>query len=215
MMGSFAIDSAMDSVRASDSMTHGPAMSSGFAPSPTVMFPIRAVTGTARYASGARAVSRRCVVLLRFGGAHKSEEKRMRAMRPALELGVELARDEIGMVGDLDDLHQASIRRGAADKQSRALEALAILVVHFPAVAMALADFVLTVELGGQAPRSDLARPRAQAHGAALLAGMGLAFHQVDDGVGAARAELGRERIFDAAYVTRKFDHRALQSQAD
>src|SRR5262245_3523538 len=100
----------------------------------------------------------------------------MRTVRTALELGMELTRDEIGMVGDLDDLDQAAVRCGAADQQARALEAFAILVVHFPAVAVTLADFVFTVELRRQSPRLDLARPRAQAHGAALLAGVGLPF---------------------------------------
>src|SRR5258705_9550638 len=119
------------------------------------------------------------------------------------------------MIGDLDDLDQAAVRRRTGYGEPPALQLLAIGVVHFPAVAMALADFGRAVELRGQRAGLDAARPRTEAHGATLLARVRLAFHQVDHGIRAAGAEFGRKRVLDAAHVARELDHRALQSQAD
>jgi hypothetical protein len=42
-------------------------------------------------------------------GADEAAEQRMRGERLALELGVELAPDEVGVVGQLDHLHQVQL----------------------------------------------------------------------------------------------------------
>src|SRR5919198_2473694 len=44
------------------------------------------------------------------GSADEFPEQRMRPGRPGLELGVELSGDEVGVVGQLDDLDQPPVR---------------------------------------------------------------------------------------------------------
>ena len=59
------------------------------------------------------------------GGADELPEERLRPGGPALELGVELRRAEPGVVGQLDDLDQATVGRPAAEDEARLLELLA------------------------------------------------------------------------------------------
>ena len=49
-------------------------------------------------------------------------EQRMRLVRLALELGMELAGDEERVVRQFDDLHQLAVRRQAAEDEARLLE---------------------------------------------------------------------------------------------
>ena len=72
-----------------------------------------------------------------------------------------------GWSGNLDDLDVSPIGRGAGDSQSAAGQRHFILAVEFVAMAVALADFRLSVGLVRQESWLQLARPRAQSHGAA------------------------------------------------
>jgi len=56
------------------------------------------------------------------------------------ELGVELAAEEIGVAGDLDDLDVGGVRGGAAEAQAAAGEKGFIFTIELVAVAVALAD---------------------------------------------------------------------------
>src|SRR5271156_5376569 len=49
---------------------------------------------------------------------NKSAKERVRLQRLGLELRVELAAQEKGVAGDLDNLHVGRIRRGAGDAQA-------------------------------------------------------------------------------------------------
>ena len=81
---------------------------------------------------------------------------------PRLELGVELRGDEPRMIGQLDHLDEAALLEGAADREARVDELLAVGVVHLVAVAVALGDDRLAaVDLAGlRCPRR--ARPPAR-----------------------------------------------------
>src|SRR5258707_14210565 len=67
-------------------------------------------------------------------------EQRMRLQRLGLELGMELAAQEIRMVGNLYDLHVSPIGRSAGDAQSASGQHRFIFAVELIAVAMSLAD---------------------------------------------------------------------------
>ena len=56
------------------------------------------------------------------------------------EFGVELAAEEVGMAGDLDDLDVGLVGRGARDAQAGAGEQGFVLAVELVAVTVALAD---------------------------------------------------------------------------
>src|SRR5438067_1994241 len=75
-----------------------------------------------------------------IAGLHKAAEERMRLQRFGLELGMELAAQEIRMIGNLHDLHVCTVRRGAGDAQPAAGEHRFILAVELIAMAMALAN---------------------------------------------------------------------------
>src|SRR6185312_4766012 len=71
------------------------------------------------------------------GGGHEVAEQRVRLLGAALELRVELRRQEPRMVLELDDLDEVLRRVHAGDDQARVLEELAELVVDLVAVAVA------------------------------------------------------------------------------
>ena len=79
--------------------------------------------GTARNARGLkRLIDGQLLVFARaraglrvlVGGAHELDEQRVRRVRPALELGVELAADEVRVLGQLDHLDEPLVGRRAA-----------------------------------------------------------------------------------------------------
>ena len=89
------------------------------------------------------------------------------SMRLGLELGMELAAEEPGMVA----ISQIStyVRSGVSPVMRRpaAFKRLFIFAVEFEAVAMALADLARAIGLAREAAFGQDAGPRAQAHGAA------------------------------------------------
>ena len=119
-------------------------------------------------------------------------EQRVRALRPGLELGVELAGDEPRVVAQLDDLDEAAVGRHAGQEHARALEGLAVAVVHLEPVAVPLVDDLLAVHRAGLRARQQLGRVEAEAHRAALVLEVPLVGHEVDDRVGREHVELGR-----------------------
>src|SRR3954451_15562993 len=96
--------------------------------------------------------------------ADEALEERCGPRRPRLELGVELARDEPGVVGQLDDLDEPALLERPADDETRVDELIAEEVVHLVAVPMALEDHRFAVELAGARPVADLDRLRAETH---------------------------------------------------
>ena len=83
------------------------------------------------------------------GCADEATEQRRRSRRAGLELRVELAGDEPGMVGELDDLDQEPFLERARDDEAACDELVAVVVVDLVAMAMALVDRRRAVELAG------------------------------------------------------------------
>src|SRR5712672_3569389 len=93
----------------------------------------------------------------------------MRLQWLRFEFWMELAADEERVIRDLDHLDVRAVRCRAGDAQAAAGEHGFVFAVEFVAMAMALADFKIAVDAVRQRVGLYLARPRAQAHGAAQL----------------------------------------------
>src|SRR6476659_636360 len=96
-------------------------------------------------------------------------EQRMRLVRFAVEFRMELAGNEKRMFCQLYNLHQLPIRRKSTEDQARFLEFLAICVVKFVTMSMALVDNKCAVKPRSLRTHDKLARLRAQAHRAAFF----------------------------------------------
>src|SRR5258708_35069994 len=94
-------------------------------------------------------------------------EQRMRLQRLRLELGMELAADEMRMIRQSHHLYVSTVGRRPRNSQSRRHHRLLVFAVEFVAMAVALADFQLAVDFVGQRVGLNLASPCAQPHGAA------------------------------------------------
>ena len=70
----------------------------------------------------------------------------MRLVRFAVELRMELARDEERMLGQLDDLDQLAVRREPGEGEIGFLKTFAVGVVKFVTVAMPLVDDESTIQ---------------------------------------------------------------------
>src|SRR5439155_26437642 len=150
---SFARARAMFRSCSSPSITQGPAMNARGAPSPTARS--RAIS-TRRVRSGPRSA----LGLPELpAGTDKAPEERMGEHRLRFEFGMELTGQEVRMVRDLHDLHEAAIGRLAAHAQTLPQHGVEILPVHLVAVPVALAD--LRPAVGAMCLRSRLedARP--------------------------------------------------------
>src|SRR5262249_29823808 len=139
----------------------------------------------------------------------------MRLPRPRAELGMELPGDEVGVLGDLDDLDQLFLGPDPGDTQARLLEAREIVVVHLVAVAMPLLDDPLPVQARGQAALAQHDRIEPQPHRAALVGQPALLGQEIDHQVRRRRVELRGAGAGEPADIARVLDHRALHAQAD
>src|SRR5438876_569584 len=200
--------------RSSVSTTQGPAMRNGDAPPPkwgamsVVVAGELGQGGSGPLLRGARAFS--CPVL-RARRADEAREQRVRPGRPGLELRMELAADEPGVIGKLDHLHERAVGRQAGAAHPVLREHVAIGVRHFVAVAMALAHLERSVGLGDPGAGTQLAGVRAQPHGPAQLLDAFLGAHQGDYRVLALGCELARVGVGELDHVTRELDDRCLQ----
>src|SRR5258706_8523223 len=140
-MPSFAPNSASASptrtLRSSDSTTHGPAMRNGTAPPPNFW---AMSVGQLGELSGLRAGAGVLFPVLQRGG-YEAREQGVGAHRPRLQLRVELAAHEPGVIGQLDHLDKRAVGRQPGTAHPELGEHIAIGVGHFVAVAMALAHF--------------------------------------------------------------------------
>ena len=91
-------------------------------------------------------------------------EERVGSVRPALELGVELARHEPWVIRELDHLHEPAVGRHPADAQTVFFQRLSVGVVDLVAVPVPLPDLGGAVD--GSDPRSLLEAWRATRRGA-------------------------------------------------
>src|SRR3954468_5161394 len=115
----------------------------------------------------------------------------------------------------LDHLDERAVWRQTAQVESVLDELVAILVVHFITVPMALAHLRDSVNRRRLGARAELARVRAEAHGAAHVGDVLLIFHQRYDGIPALRSELAGVAVSEAHDVARKLDDGRLHTQAD
>src|SRR5258707_518125 len=97
----------------------------------------------------------------------ESRKKRMRLQRFGLELRVELAPQEPGMLRRLDDLHVILVWRAPGDAQAGPDERSFVIAIEFVTVPVALADFQCPEAPGPGGPGPELEKPPAQPHGPA------------------------------------------------
>src|ERR1019366_9331509 len=152
---------------------------------------------------------------MRIGGSDEGAEQRMRFHRFGLELGMELAAEEPGMIGDFADLHVGSVGRLAGDTKSRGLQRFLVLAVEFEAVAVTLADLARSVSLPGEAAFGQDARPRAQTHGAAELVDTFQFAEFEDDAMRCGGIEFGGIGAIESSPVPGELDHQGLHTEAD
>ena len=142
-------------------------------------------------------------------------EKRMGFCRPRLEFRMELAAQEPGMSGDLDDLGEAPVRGGAGDPETLLNKRLLELIVEFVAVAVALADLRLPVGRAGKGVLLEDAGVGPEPHRGPLFGDLLLFGEEVDHRVGGGLVELGAVRPGQAADVPRIFHDGHLHPETD
>src|SRR5579862_821126 len=77
---------------------------------------------------------------------------------------MELAPNEMRMIGKFYHLYVGSVRSRARDSESCCGESSLVLAVEFITMAVALADLQLPINLVGQSPRFNFAGPGTQTH---------------------------------------------------
>ena len=119
------------------------------------------------------------------------------------------------MSRQLHHLHDVVVRGTAAEHDARLLQRVAVIIVHFKAVAVALIDEMLAVDLLRHGAGQDLAGISAQAHGAAQLLHFLLLRHQVNDMVGALGIQLRGVGVRKTQHIAAVFHHCHLHAEAD
>src|SRR5690349_20785657 len=79
---------------------------------------------------------------------------------------MELAADEMGMIGQFNHFNVGSIGRRSGNAQSGRCQRFFVFTVEFVAMPVTLADFCLAVDFISQGIGLDLAGPGSKAHGA-------------------------------------------------
>src|SRR5215471_319681 len=128
---------------------------------------------------------------------------------------MELAANEIRMLGNLDNLNIRPIRSRAADLQPATGQDGLVFAVEFVAVAMALADLRGIVNSGSEGVRLQLARPRAQAHRASQFINPAQLAQLINDAMRRAGIELARVCLLQSANVAGKLNASRLHAQAN
>ena len=113
-------------------------------------------------------------------GPDEVPEQRVGTVGTALELGVELARDEPRVIGQLDDLHQLAVRGLARAHQTCIFEAGTEARVDLVTVAVAFVDQLAAVGRGSFRSRRQPAGVGTEAHRAPETVEV-LARQDVDD----------------------------------
>src|SRR5574341_313961 len=104
LTASSASASPIRTLRSSDSTTHGPAMRNGLFSAPN-----RCAISVGESRQLPRRCRARLLVAVRECGANEPGEQRVWTHGPRLQLGVELAPDEPGMVGQFDHLDERAV----------------------------------------------------------------------------------------------------------
>src|SRR6266700_6806757 len=199
----------------SDSTTHGPAMTNGDAPPAKCCAMSVAAAGELRrpLRLGEGCSAPRPGVLARR--AHESGEQGVWPGGAGLELGVDLAADEPGVIRKLDHLDQRAVRREPGAAHTVFDEHVAVRIRHFVAVPVPLAHLERAVDLRDPGARTQFTGIRAQSHRAAHFLDAFLGAHQRDDGVLALGCELARVGVGELDHVARELDDGRLQPEAN
>src|SRR5438105_1253789 len=102
-------------------------------------------------------------------GAHERAEQRMRLQGLRLELRMELAAQEPGMIRELADLDVNAVGSLSGQPQTVLFQNSFVFAIEFVAVAMTLADLTPPVCLTCETVVRQLAGIRPQAHSSAQL----------------------------------------------
>ena len=148
------------------------------------------------------------------GGGDQPKEQRMRVVRAGVELRMGLRGEEVRMIRQLEHLDDAAVRRHAAQAHTGVRQRGAVVVVDLVAVAVALVDERLAIELKGAGIRVQTAGVRAEAERAADVQNALLVSHQMDDGIGRVGHELDAVRLGQADDVACEFDNGKLHAEA-
>src|SRR6185312_17019460 len=105
---------------------------------------------------------------------------------------MELAAQEIRMVGNLYDLHISPVRSAARNAQPAPGKHRFVFAIELVAMPVPLADLRRAIRLRRIALRLQLARPRPQAHRSAQFVNAGQLAQLVDNAVWRSLVELAR-----------------------
>src|SRR4051812_25250955 len=152
---------------ASLSITHGPAIRRSGDP-PPIVSPANWIGATALTYHGRSRLLGDCD-LVPVARPDEPGEQRVRLQRLGLELRVELHGDVPGVIPPLDDLDELAVEGAAHDLHAVVGQGLLVEAVELVAVAVALLDHVLAIQLARQRAWLQGARVRAQAHRAAEI----------------------------------------------
>src|SRR5918996_892380 len=103
------------------------------------------------------------------GRRDESGEEWVRPGWPRLELGVELAADEPGVVGQLNHLHQPAIGRLPREAEPELRQDIAVCVAYLPAMAMPLTDLRRPIGLRSPGAGTQARSVGAQPHRASQV----------------------------------------------
>src|SRR3954447_14103776 len=135
--------------------------------------------------------------------------------RLRLELGMELAAEIPGMIGDLADLNVNAVGSLPGKLETvRRQEALE-LTIEFISMAMPLADLSRTISSAGEAALRQFARIGSKAHGAAEFIYTFQFTKFIDYAIGRRRIELGRVRSLEPAYVASILNDHCLHAETN
>src|SRR5208282_2678894 len=126
------------------SSTQGPAIKARGRSLPMVILPIWTWRGAVM---GPLYSSRLDQARLLHRSLYERGEQRVRLEGPAFQFRVELDADEPGMVGEFDDLGELAVGRHAGKPHPGLFQARLVVDVDLVAVAVALADLGLAVDL--------------------------------------------------------------------
>src|SRR2546422_8816409 len=144
----------------------------------------------------------------------EAEMNRGRAQRTRPQLGVELGCDEVGMAGQLQDLHAPSIVGTTDEPQARVFELRDVCRVDFISVTVPFVDRRGGVQLCRAGLRIQLDRMGPESHRRPHALDRMLLREQVDDRVRSLRIEFRAVRAFQPQGLAGAADGRTLEYQA-
>src|SRR5215831_19264840 len=128
---------------------------------------------------------------------------------------MELAANEVGMIGNLDDLDVGGVGCRATYLEAATREERLVFPVELVTMTVALADFAGAVDAISQRVGLNHAGPGAKAHRSAHLFHAKQFAQLIDDTVLRCRVELAGVCVSEPADVARKLNAGRLHAQAD